>query len=243
VLGWVAERSPALVRRYRARWSRDRLSRFSHSWFIGSRLRSFARDTPAQGVPRRPHRQAVAGYRAASFSVTRASLWALDVLIDLGFSRLLHLPHPSRSLWAAGANARTQPPAAPSGRTLVSSHVAARFLGVQVPVPCGYFRSCRTGFRARPQADRAERPPFHFLSAPWEVDPGNRPRITVVGGRRIVSSPGLFPPHSFFFFLHPHLSGGPAFLARGERPGHAGPARCWAGRGGNFFFPANLRFA
>ena len=29
--------------------------------------------------------QAVIGYRAASFSITRQSLWALDVLAELGF--------------------------------------------------------------------------------------------------------------------------------------------------------------
>src|SRR5690606_35897019 len=86
VLGWVAERSPALVRRIAAAghevashgWSHELIYRQTREVFREETLRSKQLLEDLLGI-------SVRGYRAASFSITPRSLWALDVLIELGF--------------------------------------------------------------------------------------------------------------------------------------------------------------
>ena len=124
-----------------------------------------------------------AGYRAASFSVTRASLWALDVLIDAGFrydSSIFPIHHDLYGL--PGATPEPHRASAPSGRTIAEFPMsAASFLGVQVPVSGGgYFRILpywltRAGLR---QINQRRERPFAFYMHPWELDPG-QPRIKV----------------------------------------------------------------
>jgi polysaccharide deacetylase family protein (PEP-CTERM system associated) len=87
VLGWVADRHPGLVRDIAARG--HELACHSHWHRLVYRLdpEEFRRDTvrardaieQAAGVP-------VSGYRAPSYSITKQSLWALDVLAELGFT-------------------------------------------------------------------------------------------------------------------------------------------------------------
>src|SRR6185312_16410905 len=86
---------------------------------------------------------AVLGYRAASFSITRRSLWALDVLIDLGFrydSSIFPVRHDRYGI--PDASPEPSAIAAPSGRAIAEFPMsAAKFFGVKVPVSGGgYFR-------------------------------------------------------------------------------------------------------
>ena len=86
VLGWVAEHRPQLVREIHARGHEIACHGFSHDLVYRQspavfreetrRSKSFLEDT--LGV-------AVRGYRAASYSVTRRSLWALEILAEAGF--------------------------------------------------------------------------------------------------------------------------------------------------------------
>ncbi len=86
VLGWVAERQPALVRRLAAAGHELACHSHGHRLVYDMTPREFREDVrraravieDVSGVP-------VRGYRAPSFSITRASLWALDILIDEGF--------------------------------------------------------------------------------------------------------------------------------------------------------------
>ena len=72
VLGWVAERHPALVARDRRRGPRDRVARLR----APARLRPDARRVPRRRAPReaaargRRRAQPVVGYRAPSYSIT-----------------------------------------------------------------------------------------------------------------------------------------------------------------------------
>jgi len=183
VLGWVAERSPGLVRRIAQAGHEIACHGFSHQLVYRQSPEEFREETTrAKRCLEDLIGQAVLGYRAASFSVTRASLWALDVLIDLGFSydsSIFPIRHDRYGL--PGATPEPNRLSAPSGRTLVEFPMsAARFLGVQVPVSGGgYFRILpywltRTGLK---QIERSGRP-FTFYLHPWEVDPG-QPRIRV----------------------------------------------------------------
>ena len=126
---------------------------------------------------------AVSGYRAASFSVTRNSLWALDTLIDLGFSydsSIFPIHHDLYGL--PGATPEPHRVSAPSGRTLAEFPMStASLLSLHIPVSGGgYFRILpywltRTGLK---QINARRHRPFAFYLHPWELDPA-QPRISV----------------------------------------------------------------
>ena len=87
VLGWVAERQPHLVRAIRAAGHEIGCHSYWH--------RLIYRQTPAEFrydlVRGRDVLEDIIGapvvcYRAPSFSITRRTLWALDILIDEGFT-------------------------------------------------------------------------------------------------------------------------------------------------------------
>lgn len=182
VLGWVAERSPGLVRRIAAAGhevachgqSHELVYRQAPAVFREETLRSKACLEDLIGSP-------VRGYRAASYSITRESLWALDVILDAGFaydSSVFPIRHDVYGL--PEAPLRPARITAPSGRTLVEFPLSvAEVLGLRLPVAGGgYFRLLpyavtRAGLR---HVNRSARSPFVFYLHPWEVDP-DQPRI------------------------------------------------------------------
>ncbi len=184
VLGWIAERHPALVKRIAAAGHEIACHGFSHQLVYTQTPEEFREETARSkrileelaGAP-------VLGYRAASFSITRRSLWALDVLIDLGFkydSSIFPIRHDRYGI--PGADPRPAVLGAPSGRSLVEFPMsAASYFGVQVPVSGGgYFRLLpysltRVGLR---QINRRGGRPFAFYLHPWEIDPA-QPRVRV----------------------------------------------------------------
>jgi polysaccharide deacetylase family protein (PEP-CTERM system associated) len=184
VLGWIAERHPGLIRRIAAEGHEIACHGFSHQLIYTQTPAEFREETArSKRILEDLVGAAVLGYRAASFSITRQSLWALDVLIDLGFhydSSVFPIRHDRYGI--PGADPRPALLAAPSGRTLVEFPMsAARFAGVAVPVSGGgYFRLLpyavtRAGLRQI--NDRFGRP-FTFYLHPWEIDPG-QPRVPV----------------------------------------------------------------
>jgi polysaccharide deacetylase family protein (PEP-CTERM system associated) len=87
VLGWVAERLPGLVKGIRARGHEIACHGYGHQliYRIGPAL--FREDVRrAKGVLEAITGVAVRGYRAPTYSITKESLWAFDILIDEGFS-------------------------------------------------------------------------------------------------------------------------------------------------------------
>jgi polysaccharide deacetylase family protein (PEP-CTERM system associated) len=178
VLGWTAERHPRLVPGIVAAgheigshgWSHRNIYEQSPAEFREETLRSRRLLQDQSGQP-------VTGYRAASFSVTAASLWALDVLIDAGFdydSSVFPIRHDRYGL--PGASTTPGRIAAPSGRTLVEFPMStAHWLGQRVPV-CGggYFRILPYGLvrRGLRQINAGQGQPFCFYLHPWEIDPG-----------------------------------------------------------------------
>lgn len=184
VLGWIAERHPSLVRRIHAAghevashgYSHQLIYRQARSEFRGETERSKRLLEDLTGAE-------VIGYRAASFSITGQSLWALDVLIDLGFqydSSIFPIRHDRYGI--PGAAREPARICAPSGRTLTEFPLAtARIGGVNIPVSGGgYFRLLpywvtRSGLR---QINRRDGRPAAFYLHPWELDP-EQPRVRV----------------------------------------------------------------
>ena len=182
VLGWVAEHHPGLVQRIAAAGHEIASHGFSHQLIYSQSPEEFRNETRrSKQLLEDLTSRAVIGYRAASFSITRRSLWALDVLIDAGFqydSSIFPIRHDRYGIPDAAAEpGRIK---APSGRTLIEFPMsAASFCGVRVPVSGGgYFRLLpywvtRTGLR---QINRKHGRPYVFYLHPWELDPG-QPRI------------------------------------------------------------------
>jgi polysaccharide deacetylase family protein (PEP-CTERM system associated) len=184
VLGWIALHHSGLVKRI-ARAGHEIASHgFSHQLISTQSPAEFRDETRrSKDLLEDLIGEAVIGYRAASFSITRRSLWALDVLLDLGFlydSSVFPIHHDLYGI--PGASVEPGRVSAPSGRTLVEFPLsAASFAGAKIPVSGGgYFRLLpyritRMGLR---QINERHRRPYVFYVHPWEIDPG-QPRFQV----------------------------------------------------------------
>jgi polysaccharide deacetylase family protein (PEP-CTERM system associated) len=182
VLGWVAERHPALVRRIAAEGHEVA----SHGWWhrrIGSltaqELRQEVRDSKRiledlSGAP-------VVGFRAPSFSITPGREWAFDVLLEEGYtydSSLFPIRRPDYGYPASPVIPHEI--RRPSGVLLEIPMATARVFGMRIPAAGGgYLRQLPYALIQRAARDAvARRRPGMFYIHPWEVDPG-QPRFPV----------------------------------------------------------------
>lgn len=88
VLGWVAERHPGLVAEIAARGHEVATHGHAHQLVYRQSREEFTEDvTAALAAIHRAlgDERPILGYRAPAFSVTNDTLWALDVLDELGF--------------------------------------------------------------------------------------------------------------------------------------------------------------
>jgi polysaccharide deacetylase family protein (PEP-CTERM system associated) len=87
VLGWVAERHPDLVRRIADRGHEVASHGYAHRLVYDQTPAAFREDVRrAKCLLEDAGGRRVAGFRAPSYSITPRSLWALDVLIEEGYS-------------------------------------------------------------------------------------------------------------------------------------------------------------
>ena len=183
VLGWVAERHPQLVRDIAARGHEIACHGYSHRLVYEQSPEEFYAETlRAKNLLEEITGSAVVGYRAASYSIVRESLWALDILVELGFaydSSIFPVRHDRYGI----PNAERVPHrlATLKGKFIVEWPLAtARILGCRLPVAGGgYFRLLpywlsRWGLAS---INRRELQPFIFYLHPWEVDP-EQPRVS-----------------------------------------------------------------
>lgn len=85
-LGWVADRCPALVREIVARGHEIAVHSYWHRLVYKLTPDEFREDTlRAKNAVEQIAGCAVYGYRAPSYSVTRKSWWALEILAECGF--------------------------------------------------------------------------------------------------------------------------------------------------------------
>ena len=183
VLGWIAERHPSLVKRIAAAGHEIASHGFSHQLIYRQSPETFRAETErCKHLLEDITGNEVLGYRGASFSITRQSLWALDVLIDLGFqydSSIFPIRHDRYGI--PDASDELGPVSAPSGRKLIEFPLAAASFGaLKVPVSGGgYFRLLpywitRLGLKRINRTGR----PVAFYVHPWELDPA-QPRVRV----------------------------------------------------------------
>jgi polysaccharide deacetylase family protein (PEP-CTERM system associated) len=196
VLGWIAERKPRLVREIGERGHEIASHGQSHALVYDQDPEVFRAETVrAKRILEEAAGRAVRGYRAASFSITRRSLWALDVLAETGFvydSSLYPVVHDVYGMPGAPrtlCRVRTA-----RGNTLIefppSTLRAGRFV---LPVAGGgYLRlfPLRLTLWAIRRLNHAERAPAVVYLHPWELDP-EQPRIRASWKSRIRHYVGL----------------------------------------------------
>ncbi len=181
VLGWVAERYPNVVRAIADQGHEIACHGFSHQLIYQQSIDEFRAETQrAKLLLEDQCGAAVDGYRAASFSITDQSRWALDVLVECGFrydSSLFPVKH---DLY--GTEVDSEHPhvlTAPCGASIVEFPMTVvEVLGVRVPVSGGgYFRLYPYPLtNALLRKRNASGAPFVFYLHPWELDP-EQPRI------------------------------------------------------------------
>lgn len=183
ILGWVAERLPDLVKTIAAAGHEVASHGYSHQLVYNQTRDEFREETERtkhllEDLAQRP----VTSYRAASYSITRESLWALEVLHELGFttdSSIFPIRHDRYGL--LGGPLEPHYLALRNGGRLLEFPISTiRWLGMSVPVSGGgYFRLypyALSRYLAR-RVNRENRP-FVFYLHPWEVDP-DQPRVKV----------------------------------------------------------------
>jgi polysaccharide deacetylase family protein (PEP-CTERM system associated) len=86
VLGWVAERFPALVREIHGRGHEVACHGYAHQCIFNQGKEEFKEDvTKAKVILEDIIGNQVIGYRAPTCSITRDTIWALPILYELGF--------------------------------------------------------------------------------------------------------------------------------------------------------------
>jgi polysaccharide deacetylase family protein (PEP-CTERM system associated) len=155
-------------------WSHDLLYEMGVDRFRDETRRATDAISEVSGAP-------VTAYRAAYFSITRDSMWALDVLAALGFRYDSSIfPVQNWRYGIAGFNPRPQRLTTANGDLFEFPVSVRRLFGKDLPVSGGaYFRLypytlTRANFRF---AERYRTPVLFYLH-PWELDP-DHPRIDV----------------------------------------------------------------
>ncbi|MGH8177839.1 MAG: XrtA system polysaccharide deacetylase [Steroidobacter sp.] len=178
VLGWVAERAPALIRELHRAGHEIACHGLTHELVYKQTPALFRTETQrAKSLLEDLTGAKVRGYRAATYSITAQSLWALDILEELGFeydSSVFPVRHDLYGI--PGASRR--PFRVASGKLLEVPLTTIKLLGQHLPCAGGgYFRLLPYGvFRWAVRRANREGLPAVFYMHPWEIDPG-QPRI------------------------------------------------------------------
>jgi len=184
VLGWVAERSPDLVRQIRDAGHELASHGYDHRRVTTLTPEEFREDVrTSKMIIEDIAGEPVIGYRAPSYSIVRENLWALDILGEEGFAYdssifpIRHdrygIPDSPRFPWQRKGSA---------GVALHEFPISTiRVLGLNLPfVGGGYLRQfpfsyIRWGMRRVNQIDKR---PIVVYIHPWEIDP-DQPRQAV----------------------------------------------------------------
>ena len=183
VLGWTGEKNPHLIKEIMEKGHHIGCHSYEHRLVYNLSPQEFKQDTHrAKDILEQITGKRVRGYRAPSYSITRRSLWAFDILEDLGFefsSSIFPIHHDRYGI-----------PDAPRFRYKVPGHdlveypiSTARFMGRNIPISGGgYFRlfPYRLTKMALLKINRRENQPFLFFIHPWEMDP-EQPRMKGAG--------------------------------------------------------------
>ena len=177
VLGWVAERTPDIVKEIQAAGHDVGSHGYAHQTIYKQTPDEFAEDLRRsleviEGITG----EKVLGFRAPSFSVTKHSLWAIDIMQSFGLAYdssvfpILHdiygIPDAPRHPYQIAAGFWEFP------------MTTVRVLGRNIPIGGGGYLRIFPYWLTRWAIDRANsrRKPAVVYLHPWELDPGH-PRV------------------------------------------------------------------
>lgn len=176
VLGWVAEKFPFLVREIDDAGHEIGSHSFWHRLIYNLSPSEFRNDLRRSiNILEDITGNKVTAFRAPSFSITRQSLWALDILAEEGITHdtsifptrhdRYGIPDASRELHTIETR---------NGNILEFPMSVATFFGAKLPASGGgYFRlyPYRLTRRLVSQVNCSGRPLMFYIH-PWEIDPG-----------------------------------------------------------------------
>jgi polysaccharide deacetylase family protein (PEP-CTERM system associated) len=182
VLGWLGERHTALVRRIADAGHEIACHGYSHRLVYQQDPEVFREEARrGRALLQDASGQPVNGYRAASFSIRRENLWALDVLAEAGFaydSSVFPVTHDRYGIPDAprGIHRRTTP----GGMSLIEVPPSTLVVGrLRLPVAGGGYLRLLPGAVTRwviRRLNRVDRMPAVVYVHPWELDPA-QPRV------------------------------------------------------------------
>ena len=181
VLGWVASRYPGIVRAIASQGHEIASHGMTHRLIYRQSVDEFRRETiDSKALLEDQCQKPVIGYRAATYSITKQSLWALDVLCDAGFlydSSIFPVWHDKYGIPDAPRLPHRMK--TPNGQEIVEYPITVlQRGGVRIPIAGGgYFRLFPYAFTkwALKSVNR-DGQDFVFYMHPWEIDP-DQPRI------------------------------------------------------------------
>jgi polysaccharide deacetylase family protein (PEP-CTERM system associated) len=179
IVGWIAEKYPQLVRQIFQQGHEIGCHSYWHKKVYDLTPEEFKADTlKAKSILEDITGNPVFGYRAPSYSITKKSLWALDILSEIGFqydSSIFPIHHDNYGIPDAPRFAFKL-----ETRKMMEYPISSvRVLGRNLPISGGgYFRLfpyivTRTALK---RININENQPFVFYMHPWEIDP-DQPRI------------------------------------------------------------------
>jgi len=187
VLTWNAERHPQLVRRIADAGHEIASHGYGHRLIYEQSPEEFRRDVlRSKAVLEDLVGQEVLGYRAPSFSLTQASLWALDILLESGFcydssifpvqDRLYGIPNAQRFPFVIRADGKRKLVEFPM--TTVRAFARNWPLGGGGYLRILPYQYMWWGMR---RVSREGQPALVYIH-PWELDP-DQPRLHANGKR------------------------------------------------------------
>ena len=183
IVGWTAERFPGLVKEIVTRGHEIGCHSYQHQKIYNQTPEEFRQDTQkAKDILEQASGRPVVGYRAPTYSITKKSLWAFDILQELGFkwdSSIFPIIHDNYGIPDAPRFAYKLP-----NHDLIEYPISTALIwGQKIPIAGGgYFRIFPYWFTkmALAKINTVEKQPFIFYLHPWEVDP-EQPRIRQAG--------------------------------------------------------------
>jgi polysaccharide deacetylase family protein (PEP-CTERM system associated) len=185
ILGWVAERRPALIREIHKRGHEIACHGYGHKLVYRIGPENFREDIrKARLILEDICGVKVNGYRAPSYSITGDSLWAFDILIEEGFlydSSIFPIIHDIYGMPKANRFPHDILRQSGAIKEFPMSTILIDILKRKVTIPVaggGYLRLFPVWFirKAINYINEHERQPAVLYFHPWEVDHG-QPRI------------------------------------------------------------------
>ncbi|MCG7872502.1 MAG: DUF3473 domain-containing protein [Candidatus Thiodiazotropha lotti] len=182
ILGWVAERNKKLINEISELGHEVACHGYSHDLVYNQTPETFLEETKqSKAIIEDIVGKPIKGYRAASYSITEKSLWALDILTECGFSydsSIFPIMHDRYGI--PGAKTMPHRLKTENGNEIIEFPLST--VGVakrRLPVSGGgYFRLfpywlSKAGLN---RVNRNDQMPFIFYMHPWEIDEG-QPKI------------------------------------------------------------------